>query len=204
MRLLRGLGVLGLGCVALGFGWLATDVARADVPFPTCAAASCSDPADFADYLFLAPGAFPNDFDPADGEAWKYPPDSGMNVEGAWQLTTGRPDVVGAILDSGIRWDESRRRPHRVWLNAGELPLPTGCSSHDCDGNGFVSVDDYAAACPPTSNGNGFRDGQDLIRSYSDGVDDDGNGYVDDIAGWDFLDNDNDPVRRRRVRPRHR
>ena len=94
MRLLRGLGVLGSGCVALGLGWFATNVARADVPFPTCAAASCSDPADFADYLFLAPGAFPNDYDPAGGEAWKYAPDSGMDIEGAWERTTGRPFIV--------------------------------------------------------------------------------------------------------------
>ena len=26
------------------------------------------------------------------------------------------------------------------------------------------------------------------------GIDDDGNGYVDDIRGWDFVDNDNDPM----------
>jgi len=26
------------------------------------------------------------------------------------------------------------------------------------------------------------------------GVDDDGNGYIDDIRGWDFVDNDNDPM----------
>ena len=34
---------------------------------------------------------------------------------------------------------------------------------------------------------------QDLLIAFTDGADADGNGYVDDIAGWDFLDNDNDP-----------
>ena len=34
---------------------------------------------------------------------------------------------------------------------------------------------------------------QDLLIAFSDGVDDDGNGYVDDIVGWDFVDDDNDP-----------
>ncbi|MCB0874781.1 MAG: hypothetical protein KDB46_01140 [Solirubrobacterales bacterium] len=36
---------------------------------------------------------------------------------------------------------------------------------------------------------------EDLILdpAFSDGVDDDGNGYVDDLVGWDFLDDDNDP-----------
>ena len=56
----------------------------------------------------------------------------------------------------------------------------------------------------PRLNGNGYprRPGPD--PHYSDGVDDDGNGFVDDIAGWDFLDERQRPVRRRRVRPRHR
>ena len=34
---------------------------------------------------------------------------------------------------------------------------------------------------------------QDLLIAFSNGNDGDGNGYVDDIAGWDFLDDDNDP-----------
>ena len=33
---------------------------------------------------------------------------------------------------------------------------------------------------------------QDLIIAFSNGNDGDSNGFVDDIAGWDFLDNDND------------
>ena len=60
MRRLRGLGAWGLA----GIGLIIASGARADVPFPTCAAAECSDPADFASYLFIAPGAFPNDYDP--------------------------------------------------------------------------------------------------------------------------------------------
>ena len=34
---------------------------------------------------------------------------------------------------------------------------------------------------------------EDLIIAFSDGTDSDGNGFVDDVAGWDFLDDDNDP-----------
>jgi len=164
--------------------------AGADVPFPTCAEAGCDDPADFADYLFLPEDRLPDDFDPASGSAWKYNPGSGTDVPGAWRITTGRPDVVTAVLDSGIRWDEEEVA-RKVFLNTGELPPPPGCSVLDCNGDGFVSVDDYAAVAD--ANGNGHIDGQDLIRAYSDGVDDDGNGYVDDIAGWDFLQDDNDP-----------
>ena len=79
-----------------------------------------------------------------------------------------------------------------MWLNVGELPLPPGCAMQDCNGDGFVSVDDFADA-RRDGNANGFLDGQDLILAYSDGIDGDGNGYVDDIAGWDFYDGDNDP-----------
>jgi len=85
---------------------LAAGRAGADFPYPTCADAQCADPGDFGAYLFLAPGQLPNDFPLADGGTWKYLPDSGMNVTGAWQITTGRPDVVSAILDSGIRWSQ--------------------------------------------------------------------------------------------------
>jgi hypothetical protein len=166
--------------------------ARADVPFPTCADAGCTDPADFGSYLFLAPGVLPDDFDPRSGEVWKYAPDSGMDILGVWRETTGRPDVVDAVLDSGILWDR-RDLARKVALNPGELPVPEGCPSHDCNGDGFVSVDDFAPACAADANRSGFCDGQDLIRFYSDAVDDDRNGYVDDIAGWDFADDDNDP-----------
>ena len=49
MRLLRGLDAAGLGGLGLGICLIVAQSARADVPFPTCAAAACSDPADFAD-----------------------------------------------------------------------------------------------------------------------------------------------------------
>ena len=36
-------------------------------------------------------------------------------------------------------------------------------------------------------------DPQDVLIAFTDGADDDGNGFADDIVGWDFLDDDNDP-----------
>ena len=36
-------------------------------------------------------------------------------------------------------------------------------------------------------------DPQDVLIAFSDGDDDDSNGFVDDMVGWDFLDDDNDP-----------
>jgi hypothetical protein len=41
-------------------------------------------------------------------------------------------------------------------------------------------------------NRNCILDPGDLILAFSDGIDDDTDGYKDDISGWDFLHNDND------------
>ena len=40
---------------------------------------------------------------------------------------------------------------------------------------------------------NGKADPEDLILTCSDGVDDDGNGFTDDISGWDSFAGDNNP-----------
>jgi subtilisin family serine protease len=43
-------------------------------------------------------------------------------------------------------------------------------------------------------NGNRIIDGGDVLLAWSDGRDGDANGYVDDLIGWDFVNNDNDPM----------
>ncbi len=139
----------------------------------------------------------------------------GASVDRAWAWTTGHPDVVVAPLADGVDWDD----PDLVarWaLDPGELPIPATSSvsaSHDANGDGAFDVRDYTSATgtiAPTIdrvidrtlllredlgdvNGNGLLDPQDLLRVFSDGVDDDDDGYVDDIAGWDHVDDDNDP-----------
>src|SRR5439155_16665677 len=109
-----------------------------------------------------------------------------------------------AILDTGIRWDHTSLRK-RVWLNRNELPLPrngaTTCAQYDCNGDGAFNVDDYAndprvsktAGHDDEPAADNILDASDLIVTFSDGTDADSNGYVDDIAGWDFFDDDNDP-----------
>jgi hypothetical protein len=126
----------------------------------------------------------------------------GISLDRAWQHTTGRDDVVIAVLDSGILWDfEDLTR--KLYLNAGELPLPRGASVHDANGDGVLDVTDYAGD-PRVGdrNGNGRLDPGDLLRAFSDCRDDDGNGYLDDICGYDFFagkhcgveGSDNDPA----------
>jgi len=210
--------------VALGALLASAGSAGADVPFPSCEdVPGCTDPTDYGAYLFnppenvlgAPPGAgIPDDFDRNGGDAWKYLDGTGLNVIGAWGLSTGRPDVVVAVLDSGIRWRDADVRA-KAALNVDELPVPQDCpppvsplqSSFDCDADGVVNVDDFAGvACPggvvsdANGNANGQLDAQDLILLCSDGVDGWAgrgvrvpNGFVDDISGWDFYQDDNDP-----------
>ena len=121
----------------------------------------------------------------------------GPCVVGAWKTTIGRPDVTIAVLDSGINWPDALPDLRRkVRMNQGELPLPQGASKYDADGNGVFNIDDYAKdPRAKDRNANKVLDPEDLIldETFANGEDDDGNGYVDDIAGWDFFEDDNNP-----------
>jgi hypothetical protein len=128
---------------------------------------------------------------------------AGLKADQAWLLSTGDPRVTIGVLDSGIRWD-SNSLIEQFYLNAGELRAcpPPGARGDDFDVNrdGKFSIRDYDnATWLVDRNANGRRDPQDLIWANdddgpcSDGIDDDDNGYTDDISGWDFFWNDNDP-----------
>src|SRR5437660_9575047 len=131
---------------------------------------------------------------------------SGMSVEIAWRVETGRSDVIIAVHDSGIEWNDLGAMSdlrNKFHLNRGELPAPQpagGCNAPpggdpwDCNGDGVFNMPDYDGDPSVTDvNGNGITDPEDLILLFSNGVDDDGNGYVDDISGYDFFEFDNDP-----------
>lgn len=142
-------------------------------------------------------------------------PRVGSAVDRAWVWTTGHPSVVIAPLGDGVDWSDADL-VGRWALDPGEVPAPETSSvavGHDVNGDGAFDVRDYTNATgtvAPTLdrvidatllaradrgdvNGNGLLDPQDILRIFSNGVDDDGDGYVDDIAGWDHVDDDNDP-----------
>ena len=126
---------------------------------------------------------------------------SGMWIDRAWRTTTGRTDVVVAVGDSGVNWAEGSLA-RKYALNADELPLPQDgdgveYADHDANGDGVVNITDYADdprvdVAAGVDVADHMLDPSDLIYTFSDDVDDDGNGYTDDICGWDFFGRDND------------
>ena len=115
---------------------------------------------------------------------------AGMSVDRAWrEFGPGRADVTIAYIEGGINWhdDDVRDLANKVFLNRGELPAPSTPVN-----DGRLSARDYGDM--PDANGNGLVDPEDLIVRFSDGVDDDRNGYRDDISGWDFYEDQNDPA----------
>jgi hypothetical protein len=131
---------------------------------------------------------------------------AGMHADRAWWLSAGRRDVLIAVLDSGAYWD-NRDLLNKFYLNRGELdrdgarpcvPAEFDGDALDVNGDGLFNMADYAEYADECDfdldlDDNGLIDPGDLIENprFSDGVDDDGNGYIDDISGWDFLFNDN-------------
>jgi len=192
--------------------------AAADAPWPQRSPEQ--DPYKYEDYCFSLQA--PNDYIPTDGDFWKYSGEEsnslyqaliglfnpelshqelegvmGASVDKAWSITTGRPDVLIASLDSGITWQNVAAMgelARKCFLNSGEIPPPSGADSWDKNQDGVFNVDDYLGDPRVADlNGNGLLDPEDIIWQFSDGEDGDGNGYVDDICGWDFLEDDNDP-----------
>ena len=157
------------------------------------------------------------------GERGAHMDDANASAQTAWMSTTGRPDVSIAVLDSGIKWNDTEAMNDlrlKVRLNARELPVPqhdlgtaiSNPGTNDCNGyrdgydanrDAVFNVDDYACdsrVADVVQNDSrragpaGVLTPEDVIIAFSDGTDADGNGFVDDIAGWDFLDDDNDPL----------
>ncbi len=82
----------------------------------------------------------------------------------AWDIKTGNSSIILGIIDSGIRY-----------------------THEDLDGNTWVNpLEDQ--------NGNGKPDFSPVSQGGDlDGIDNDGNSFVDDLIGWDFAGGGNSP-----------
>jgi len=157
---------------------------------PTCGQKSVNEEQRYL-YGFM-PMCAPGASDPEDASGMSL----GVNPSGegrsAWKdFSAGSPKTVIAYVEGGINWHEGgdgvRELANKVFLNRGELPPPTTPVD-----DGALNAKDYSDT--PDANANGLVDPEDAIVRFSDGVDDDHNGYTDDISGWDFYDHQNDPA----------
>jgi len=142
-------------------------------------------------------GFNPLDPESTDPEKYNYIP--GMSLTEAWKVSLGHPDIIIAVVDDGIGSLADEELSDHLFLNKGELPQPrngdTPCPNWDCNGDGRFNARDYDNdPAAYDTNGNGYLDPEDLIELFSDGIDNDGNGLVDDICGWDFFRNVNTPL----------
>lgn len=92
-----------------------------------------------------------------------------LEAEAAWDIhkgENGASPVILALVDTGCRWTHPDLAQN-IWNNLGE----------DFNGNGYTI----------------YNNGSAWIYDAGDqnGIDDDGNGFVDDLIGWDFMLNSN-------------
>ena len=134
---------------------------------------------------------------------------SGMSQEAAWKdiadwpplassgntfSSLGRPDTVVAYIEGGVNYwrNGNTELIKKIYINRAEVMANPVCAAryHD-NGDPWFNVLDFPGT--PDHNGNGILDPEDLIIECSNGIDDDGDGYVDDISGWDFYNRQNNP-----------
>jgi hypothetical protein len=87
-----------------------------------------------------------------------------LQCERAWDICKGDTNVWLAIVDEGLQWDHLDISDN-VWINHPE----------DINHNGRFDL-----GPPPGGDENG--------------VDEDANGFTDDVIGWDFYYSDNNPI----------
>src|SRR5262245_7023267 len=161
------------------------------------------------DYLVRADNT-PND--PSFGTQWGLKntgqtggaPDADTDATEAWDLSTGSGSVPVGVIDSGVDY----RHPDlylNIWINQAEIPPAVRSRLTDTDGDGRITFYDLnnpvneGPGKVTDLNANGRIDAGDILPitasgGWSDGVDEGFNGYRDDLIGWDFLNNDNNPL----------
>ena len=90
---------------------------------------------------------------------------STIHADSAWNFTKGDKSVLIAVIDTGLDLSHPAIA-HSIWVNPGE----TGIADYE-----ECIKDSKAKLCNKSSNE----------------IDDDTNGYIDDVQGWNFADDSN-------------
>ncbi len=123
----------------------------------------------------------------------------GSQAGEAWAAgATGSTKVVVGVVDTGIAYAHIDLYMN-TWLNQGEVPVGFRGSLVDTDKDGLITFRDLNSTANASFvtdlNSNGRIDAGDLLNDirWENGIDEDANAYRDDLIGWDFVNNDNDP-----------
>lgn len=149
---------------------------------------------------------------------------NGMNINAAESTyTSGNSNILIAYIEGGINLHNTGfvdSIDSALYINWHETPVPCQgttlagatmviggvtqpCSLYysnnikDYEINGQTSVNALDWANDPRVhdvNGNGIIDPEDVLVAFSNNVNNDKSGYPNDIFGWDFYDNQNDPA----------
>ena len=133
---------------------------------------------------------------------------AGIKADQAWNVSKGSIKNVVGIIDTGIDYTHADLYKN-IFLNQAEIKgLSWFKSIFDSNSDGLITFWDLndtknwsgtnnVSLRLNDYNGNGYIDAGDLLNNNSgweDRIDNDKNGYIDDLIGWDFVDNDNDPL----------
>src|SRR5262249_47069866 len=128
--------------------------------------------------------------------------DADIDADLAWDAIPGyqgNTKMVVGIIDTGIDYTHPDIYKN-LWLNQGEIPTNTGLVLVDTDGDGLITFWDLNEPVNLGQlndvNGNGRRDGYDVLHDsrWADGVDGPDPGTrIDDLIGWNFINNTNNP-----------
>ena len=122
-------------------------------------------------------------------EAWSFVDSKLAPSTSVTQVGSRR--VVAGEIESGIDYTHPDLNLN-VWINPGEIPAALRAALTDTDGDGLISFVDLNATANASfvtdHNVNHFIDAGDLLvdSRWVNNTDNDQNGFVDDLVGWDF------------------